>query len=74
MIRFKFPLTAGVFVRRGIRRNLRALAFDCDLEMNLQEEKGFIDSLFLVTVWGSEHDVSRFRSLLKNQLQIFQES
>lgn len=55
-----FPLTAGLAVRGQVRRELRSSAALWGLTLSLQEDKGFLESLFIVTVTGPQSVVEAY--------------
>ncbi len=49
----KFPITAGVVVRGQLRRLIKQLALKYKLECEIDEDRGWIESLFIVE-WTGE--------------------
>ena len=60
----KGTVVAGRMVRETVRQSIKALAFNCDVELELDEDKGFLESLFMVEANGKQHDVIRFSESL----------
>lgn len=53
----RFPVKAGVGLRTSFRRELTSYCWSRDLQLNLQEQKGFLETLFLVKVEGPVRDL-----------------
>ena len=56
----KCTFTVGILIRKILRRNIKKIAFELDLSLDLQEEKGFLESTFFICVKGSSESVSKF--------------
>jgi hypothetical protein len=65
---YRSQAQAGLAVRGQARRIIRALAHSLGLKLDLEEEKGCLDSLFLITVTGEEAQTERFRRQLLDLL------
>jgi hypothetical protein len=53
----RFQVEAGALFRNGVRREIEQYAWDANLELTLREDKGFIDSVFYVTMVGPEQKI-----------------
>lgn len=60
--RARFELTAGRLVRRHLCRIMRSAAWARDLEIDIQEDRGWLSSSFWITVTGSQDGVDDFTS------------
>jgi hypothetical protein len=56
----KGTFCAGVLVRRHIKHGLKQMAFQYDIDLSLEEDKGWLDSWFTFKAIGSESNVKRF--------------
>lgn len=61
---WRIEITAGLLSRGAIRRAIKSLAFEYSLELDLQEDKGWLESLFLLSVRGPGYDVLSFQNRL----------
>jgi hypothetical protein len=50
----KFEYEAGLLVRSSFRRNLKSLCFKCNVALELEEEKGWLSSTFLIKMTGND--------------------
>lgn len=59
-MQMKFPLSAGALVRDEIIAQLRGMAIMLDLKMEVDEERGWLESFYILTVSGPEKNLSEF--------------
>lgn len=52
MGKIRFTVSAGILMRRGIISRLKAYCFSRGLAIEVDEEKGFFDSDYFVTITG----------------------
>jgi hypothetical protein len=52
VVTLKFPIVAGLLVRGEVRTKLRLLSFANGVELRLEEDKGWLESLFMVRLEG----------------------
>ncbi len=69
--KLRLRFTAGRFVRREIIRELKEGAFKHDLEVDVDEDNGFFDSVFVVTFRGPKTDLEVFRNRVEGFLAQF---
>ena len=58
----RFPIEAGALVRGAVRRSLAHLQHQSDATVAWTEEKGWLESLFSVTISGERDDVDKARA------------
>ena len=62
MASLTFELTAGVLLRRRVIRQLRRIADGEGVEFSYDEDKGWLDSLFVCKAEGADEAVLSFQS------------
>jgi hypothetical protein len=62
VVTYKFSIEAGLLVRGQIRNTLKLLSFQHDIELKLEEDKGWLGSLFMVRLEGRYKDIMAVRS------------
>ena len=60
--RARFEVSAGRWMRRHLCRTVREAAWERDLEIDIQEDRGWLSSDFWITVTGSQDGVDDFTS------------
>ena len=71
--KLRLRFTAGRLVRREIIRGLKEGAFKYNLEVDVDEDNGFFDSVFFVTFRGPKTDLDVFRDRAKGFLAQFED-
>ena len=54
MAYIKTSMTAGMAVRGTIKRRLKEYCFNRGLKLDIQEDKGFLESLLLIKIEGTK--------------------
>jgi hypothetical protein len=62
----KFSLVAGLLIRGTIRRGLKLLAFSHDIDLEIEEERGLIESVFLIKGEGENEKTRQFIEAVKS--------
>ena len=65
----RFEMVAGCLARGGLRRTIEAIAHHEHLLCDIDERKGFLESLLMVELQGDEDALHRARKLLANYLR-----
>ncbi len=62
MGKLTFQIEAGVLIRRYTRRMLKVTAANCGVDLIIEEDKGFFDSLFLCKATGDRGSLVKFEA------------
>jgi hypothetical protein len=65
----KFVVRAGLLIRGEVRSEIRRLAFKRDVELDLDEDKGWIESDFMVRLRGRHRDVRAIMSSVRSMVE-----
>lgn len=65
----KMTLEVGALIRGDLRRLLKNMAFTTGVELNLEEDKGFLDSNFRILVKGEEPKLLLFKNKLEKMME-----
>jgi hypothetical protein len=65
----KFCVEAGLLVRGKVRTTLRMLSFQHGIELKLEEDKGWLESLFMVRLEGRYKDIMAVRSAVSSMVR-----
>jgi len=60
LMQARFPLVAGMLVRGQVIAQLRSAALMLGLDLDVHEEKGLLESVYVLTVSGPEKDLGQF--------------
>lgn len=60
-----FSFEAGTLVRGQVKRELASAAWQLGLDIDFQEEKGFLESMYRATVIGAEPVVENYMRIAK---------
>lgn len=63
-----FTLEAGALVRGTVIRSLRSFCWNNQLDIDVQEDKGFFESLYRVRIMGTEVNIRRCMNPIENYL------
>ena len=64
IVTVKFWLDAGVLVRGSAKNDIRIAAFNRDLSMECEEDKGFLNSIYYFKIHGNKENVDDFMEWL----------
>lgn len=51
----KFTYVAGLLIRRQVRQELERMCFKHNLDLDLKESKGLLETEYLVKITGLDH-------------------
>ena len=60
IITYRNRIEVGCLIRRDVRRSLYTSAFNLGLTITIQEDNGWLDSVFYITLVGERELVRRF--------------
>jgi len=69
---FKFSLISGVLKRGAVKTKIKSFCFHSDIDLELDEDKGLLESSLLYKFTGAEEKIERLKKLLeglKNQIR-----
>ena len=69
MGQLKFRYTAGILIRGQIRRELERICFDYNLELNINESKGFLDTECFVQIKGDDSVLASLSPAIENWMK-----
>lgn len=72
-VKNKFEFTCGRLIRKQVEGEMRRLAFFFDLELDLRETKGLLESSFYGAVSGDAGKMDQFYKAWKQYLAQFEE-
>ena len=61
-------VTCGGATRRHFRRELQSACWKLGVDLKLKEDKGWLDSQFLIKLTGDEPDVDRITAWVRSRL------
>lgn len=64
----RFPITAGVLVRGQVIAKIKHAAFLRGLKIDVEEDKGLLESTYKVTVRGEESELKGFKKIIEGWL------
>ena len=65
----KFSLEAGALIRGAIKRGLKQAAFECDIELAIDEQKGWLESTLLCRASGDDKNMQLFKGVVRRWLE-----
>jgi hypothetical protein len=67
----RFQMSAGIILRRQVRSLLYYTSTYHSVQITVDEDKGWLDSMFYVTVSGEESDLKRFQQDIQDRVNSF---
>ena len=64
IITAKFSIDAGVLVRGSVKSEMKIAAFNRDLSIECEEDKGFLNSIYYFKIHGNKENVDDFMEWL----------
>ena len=71
---YKFTFTAGLLLRGTIVRDLERFCFENDLELDLRESKGWLESQYLVKISGTNDSITKTVPILTRYFNALQQA
>lgn len=72
MITCKFTFTAGVLIRKQVVSEIRNAAFRAGVNIKMDEDSGWLDSNYRVTLSGEENSVLKLKKAIYNYFEILE--
>lgn len=72
MLTYKFTFSAGVLVRKQIVSEIKNAAFRAGVNIKMDEDSGWLDSNYRVTLSGEENSVLRLKKAIYNYFKILE--
>ncbi len=69
MGRLRFPVEAGAAIRGTVKRSIMSGAWSHGLEVEVEEDKGFLESVYRFTVTGPDDRVLAFKARLETWMR-----
>ena len=69
-VELKFSLAVGALVRREVIKKIKDVAFQMDLKINVEEDKGLVESTYRITVRGEYDAVKTFKAVIDGWISI----
>ena len=61
---WKFTLTLGALIRRKVISEIKSACFRYDLDIDVQESKGLLESDYLIKISGDSDKVERLKTAM----------
>lgn len=69
MITCKFIFTAGVLIRKQVISEIKNAAFRAGVNIKMDEDSGWLDSNYRVTLSGEENSVLKLKKAIYNYFE-----
>jgi hypothetical protein len=65
----ELEIEAGMLFRRQVRREIKAYGLASGLNIEIEEDKGFFNSIFFIKATGNESEVKLFTNAIQNWIK-----
>ncbi len=72
MITCKFTFTAGVLISKQVVSEIKNAAFRAGVNIKMDEDSGWLDSNYRVTLSGEENSVLKLKKAIYNYFEILE--